>query len=72
MFSSTNQPVGYPSIKHLASIAKEEIEGMGLNLPAKKLLTREDQKELNFSDVRTFVRHMKSAPKEVYDLVMKF
>ena len=45
---------------------------MALNSPAKEPLTREDQKELNFSDIRTFVRHVESAPREVYDSVMRF
>ena len=61
MSSSTNQLVGYSSIKHLASITEEQTE----------LLTREDREELNFPDVRTFVRHVELAPREVYDSVMR-
>ena len=71
MSSSTNQPVGYPSIKHLVSIAEEETKGVGLNLLAKKLLTWEDREELNFSDVRTFLRHVEATPKEIYNSVIK-
>ena len=71
MSLSTNQLVGYSSIKHLASITEEQTEGVSLNSPAKELLTREDREELNFPDVRTFVRHMELAPREVYDLVMR-
>ena len=71
MSSSTNQPIGYPSIKHLASIAKEETKGVGLNPPVKKSQTRKDQEELNFSDVHTFLRHVEAAPKKVYDSIMR-
>ena len=73
MSSSTKQPVGYPSIWHLISIIKEEkaIESMPLNPPAKKLLIQEDREELNFSDVRTFVCHVESAPRKVYNSVMR-
>ena len=34
MSSSTNQPVGYLSIKHLTSIPEETTEGVLLNQPA--------------------------------------
>ena len=71
MSSSTNQPIGYPSIKHLASIAEEETKGMGLNPPAEEPLTQEDWEELNFPNVRIFVRHMELAPREVYNSVMR-
>ena len=72
MSSSTDWPAGYPSTRHLASIAKKATnDGVALNPPAKEPLTREDQEELNFSNVRTFVRHVESAPKEVYNLVMR-
>ena len=68
----TDGPISYPSIWHLASIAEEEItKGVSLNLPAKEPLTQEDQEELNFSDVRTFVYHVESASREVYDLVIR-
>ena len=72
MSSSINQFVKYPSIKHLASIAEKETKSMGLNPPAERPLTQEDQEELNFSDVCTFIYHVESAPREVYDLVMRF
>ena len=72
MSLSTKQPVGYPSIQHLASIVEEEAtKGMALNLPAKEPLTWEDWEELNFSDVRTFVRHMELAPRKVFDSVIR-
>ena len=72
MSSSTDQPVSYPSIQHLALIAEEEtIEGVSLNPPAKEPLTQEDREELNFPDIRIFVCHVKLAPKEVYDSVMR-
>ena len=72
MSLSTDQPTGYPSIWHLTSIAEETTNnGMALNPPAKEPLTREDWKELNFSDVCTFIRYVKLAPREVYDLVMR-
>ena len=44
---------------------------MALNSPAEEPLTREDREELNFPDVRTFVRHVELAPREVYNLVMR-
>ena len=69
--SFTSQPVGYPSIKHLASIAEKQTKGVGLNFSTKKPLTEENQEKLNFPDVYTFVRHVESAPREVYDLVMR-
>ena len=70
---STKQPVGYPSIRHLVSILEKEkaTKGMPLNPPAKEPLTQENQEELNFSDVRTFVRHVESTPREVYNLVRR-
>ena len=71
----TDQPVGYPSIWHLASITEveETIKSMSLNpQPAKKPLTQDDWKKLNFSDVRTFVRYVEMALREVYNLVMRF
>ena len=73
MFLSTKQPVDYPSIRHLASIIEEEkaTEGVLLNPSAKKPLTREDQKELNFLDVHTFICYMESAPKKVYDSIIR-
>ena len=71
MSLSTNQPIRYPSIKHLASIAEEETESIGLNPLTKEPLTQEDQEELNFPDVRTFLRHVEAAPKEVYDSIMR-
>ena len=72
MSSSTDRPAGYPSIRHLASIAEKTTNnGVTLNPPAKEPLTREDREELNFPDVRTFVHHVKSAPREVYNLVMR-
>ena len=70
--SSTNQPVGYLFIKHLASIVEKKTEGVGLNSSAKKLLTREDWEELNFPNVRTFVCYVKLAPREIYNSVIKF
>ena len=72
MSLSTNQPVGYPSIRHLALIVeKKTTEGVPLNSPAKKPLTREDQEKLNFPDVRTFICHVELAPREVHDLIMR-
>ena len=71
MSSSTNQPVRYLSIKHLVLIAEEETESVGLNPPAKEPLTQEDQKELNFPDVHTFLRHIEVVLKEVYNSVMR-
>ena len=75
MFLSTDQPVGYPSIWHLASIIKEKktTKSVLLNpqLAKKPSLTQDDQKELNFSDVRTFIRHMKVTSRVVYNLVMR-
>ena len=71
MSSFTNQPIGYSSIKHLVSIAKEKTEDVGLNPPAKEPLTWEDREELNFSDVRIFIRHVELAPRKVYDLIMR-
>ena len=71
MSSSTNQPVRYPSIKHLTSITEEKTKSVGLNLPVKEPLTQEDQKELNFPDVRTFLCHVEAAPKEVYNSVLR-
>ena len=72
MFLFTDQSVDYPSIWDLASIAEEATNnGMALNLSAKELLTQEDWEELNFPDVRTFVCHVESAPREVYNSVMR-
>ena len=71
MSSSTNQSIGYLSIKHLASIAEKKSKGMGLNPPAKKPLTQKDWEELNFPNVRIFVCHVELAPKEVYNLIMR-
>ena len=74
MSLSIDQPVSYPLIRHLASITEEEetIKGVSLNLqPAEEPLTWDDQEELNFLDVRTFLRHMKAASKEVYNLIMR-
>ena len=74
MFLSIDQPVSYSLIRHLVSIIEEEntTEGVFLNSqPAKKLLTRDGREKLNFSDVRTFVRYVKVAPREVYNLVIR-
>ena len=72
MSSSTNQLIEYLSIKHLTSIPKETTEGVSLNQPANEPpLTQNNYKELIFSDVRTFMRHMDETPNEVYDSVMK-
>ena len=68
---STNQPVRYPFIKHLASIAEKETESMGLNSPVEEPLTQKDREELNIPDVRTFLRHVEAAPKEVYNFVKR-
>ena len=62
---STDQPAGYLSIQHLALIAEEETKGVAVNSPAKKLLNQKNQEELNFSNVRTFLRHMEVALKKV-------
>ena len=69
----TKQPVDYPSIRHLASIIKKEkaTKGVPLNPPAKEPLTQENREKLNFSDVCTFICHMESASREVYNLVMR-
>ena len=73
MSSFTDQPIGYLSIQHLASIAeKKTTEDMLLNPSAKELLTREDWEELNFSNVHIFIHHVELAPREVYNSVMKF
>ena len=72
MSSSTNQPVGYPFIKHLISIPEEITEGVSLNQPANEPpLTRNDHEELIFLDVRIFVRHVDEAPDKVYDSVIR-
>ena len=72
MFSFTNQLIEYLSIKHLTSIPKETTEGILLNQPINKPpLTRNNYKELIFSDVRTFVHHMDETPDKVYDSVMR-
>ena len=74
MSLSTDQPVKYPSIQHLASITEEDnTEGIFLNpQPAKELpLTRDDREELNFPDERTFLCHVETTPREVYNLVMR-
>ena len=72
MSSSTNRLVGYPSIQHLASIVgKETTKSMLLNLPTKESLTWKDQEKLNFPDIRTFVRHVELALREVYDSVIR-
>ena len=72
MSLSTNQSVGYPSIKHLTLIPKEITKGVSLNQPANKPpLTRNNHEKLIFLDVRTFVRHVDKAPDEVYDSVMR-
>ena len=68
----TDRPAGYPSIWHLASIAKKATNNsVALNSPSKEPLTREDREELNFSDVRIFVYHIELAPREVYNSVMR-
>ena len=72
MFSSTDRPAGYPSIWHLASIAEEATNnGVALNSPVKEPLTWEDRKNLNFSNICTFVRHVELALREIYNLVMR-
>ena len=72
MSSSTNQPVGYPSIKHLTSILEETTEGVSLNQPANEpSLMQNNHEELIFPDVRTFVGHVDEAPDKVYDSVMR-
>ena len=72
MFLSTNWPISYLSIQHLTSFAEKVTNNSAaLNPPAKKLLTWEDQKKLNFSEVRTFVCHVELALREVYDLVIR-
>ena len=72
MSSSTNQPVGYPSIKHLISIPEETTKSVSLNQPANEpLLTQNDCEELIFPDVHIFVRHVDEAPDEVYDSIMR-
>ena len=72
MSSSTDRPAGYLFIWHLASIAEEATNnGVALNPPAKEPLTQKNREELNFPNVRTFVRHMESALREVYDSVMR-
>ena len=70
---STKQPIDYLLIQHLASIIKKEkiTKGVPLNPSAKEPLTREDWKELNFSDVYTFVHHMELTPRKIYNLVMR-
>ena len=72
MSLSTDRPAGYPSIRYLASIAEEVTNNnMALNPPVKEPLTWEDREELNFSDVYTFVCHVESAPREVYNSVIR-
>ena len=59
MFLSTNQPVGYLSIKHLTLILEETTKGVSLNQPANEPpLTQNNYEELIFPDVHTFVRHV--------------
>ena len=73
MSLSTNQPIKYPSIKHLILIPEETTEGVSLNQPANEpLLTQNNCEELIFPDVRIFVRHMDEAPDKMYDSVMRF
>ena len=71
MSLSIDQPVGYPSIQHLASIAGEETKSIVLNPPIKDLLIRESQKELNFPDICIFLCHVKAASKEVYNFIIR-
>ena len=75
MSLSTDQPVSYPLIWHLASIIEEEEATKGVSLnpqPAKEPpLTRDDWEELNFSDVCSLLRHMEVTPRKVYDSVMR-
>ena len=72
MSSSTNQPVGYLSIKYLTSISEEITENVSLNqLANEPLLTWNNCEELIFPDVHTFVRHVDEALDEVYDSVMR-
>ena len=72
MSSSTSQPVGYPSIKHLTLIPKEITKGVLLNQPTNELpLMQNNHEELIFPDVCTFVRHMDEAPDKMYDSVMR-
>ena len=69
---STNQPVGYPSIKHLTLIPEETTKGVSLNQPANEPpLTQNNCEELIFPDVCTFMRHVDKAPDEVYDSIMR-
>ena len=72
MSLSTDQPVGYPSIQHLASSAEEKTKGVTLNPPAEEPLTWKDREKLNFSNICIFLRHMETAPREVYNSVMRF
>ena len=72
IFLSTDRPAGYLSIQHLASIAEEATnDSVALNPPAEKPLTRKNWEALNFPDIYTFVRHVESAPREVYNSVIK-
>ena len=72
MSSSTSQPVGYPSIKHLTSIPEETIKGVSLNQLVNELpLTQNDCEELIFPDVYIFVCYVDEAPDKVYDSVMR-
>ena len=69
---SINQPIGYPSIWHLASIAeKKTTKSVALNPPAKEPLTQENQEKLNFQNVCTFLCHIEAAPREIYDSIMR-
>ena len=72
MSLSTNQPVGYPSIKHLTSISEETTKGVSLNQPANEPpLTQNNHEELIFPDVHIFVCHMDEVPDKVYGFIMR-
>ena len=72
MSSSTNQPIGYLSIKHLTSIPEKTTKGVSLNQPANEpSLMRNNCEELIFLDIRTFMRHVDEALVEVYDSIMR-
>ena len=72
MFLSTDQPAGYPSIWHLASIAEKATNnGVALNPLAKEPLTQKDREELNFPDICIFEHYVRLTPREAYDSVMR-
>ena len=72
MSLSTDWPIDYLSIWHLASITEKATNKSVTSNPlAEKPLTWEDQEELNFPDVRTFLCYIEAASKELYDSVMR-